>query len=87
MTGDRTAYDVVVVGGGIAGLSAAISATEAGARVALLDRATEQESGGNTRYTEAYMRMISRYGRFVIGSPGNCLYPVARFLMMREGSS
>lgn len=59
MTREHTAYDVVVVGGGIAGLSAAISATEAGARVALLDRATEQESGGNTRYTEAYMRMKS----------------------------
>lgn len=59
MTLEHTAYDVVVVGGGIAGLSAAISAAETGARVALLDRATEQESGGNTRYTEAYMRMKS----------------------------
>jgi tricarballylate dehydrogenase len=52
-------YDVIVVGGGIAGLSAALSATEGGARVALLDRATEQETGGNTRYTEAYLRMKS----------------------------
>ena len=52
-------YDVIVVGGGIAGLSAALSATENGARVALLDRATEQETGGNTRYTEAYLRMKS----------------------------
>lgn len=50
-------YDVVVVGGGIAGLAAAISATEDGARVALLDRATAEETGGNTRYTEAYLRM------------------------------
>jgi len=31
-------YDVVVVGGGVAGLSAACSAAEAGARVALLER-------------------------------------------------
>ncbi|MGW1547261.1 FAD-dependent oxidoreductase [Streptomyces sp. NPDC002346] len=53
------AYDVVVAGSGIAGLSAAISARESGARVALLDRATEEESGGNTRYTEAYLRMKS----------------------------
>jgi tricarballylate dehydrogenase len=52
-----TAYDVVVVGGGIAGLSAALSAVENGARVALLDRATAKETGGNTRYTEAYLRM------------------------------
>lgn len=52
-----TAYDVVVVGGGIAGLSAALSAAEAGAQVAILDRATANETGGNTRYTEAYLRM------------------------------
>ena len=44
-------YDVVVVGGGVAGLSAACSAAENGARVALLERATEAETGGNTRYT------------------------------------
>lgn len=55
--GERTAYDVVVVGGGIAGLSAALSASEAGARVAILERATAKETGGNTRYTEAYLRM------------------------------
>ena len=53
------AYDVVVVGGGIAGLSAAISACENGARVALLERSVEAETGGNTRYTEAYLRMKS----------------------------
>lgn len=52
-------YDVVVVGGGVAGLSAACSAGEHGARVALIDRATEAESGGNTRYTEAFLRMRS----------------------------
>ncbi|WP_270889329.1 FAD-dependent oxidoreductase [Pedococcus sp. 5OH_020] len=52
-------YDVVVVGGGIAGLSAAVSAAGVGARVGLLDRASEAETGGNTRYTEAYLRMRS----------------------------
>lgn len=52
-------YDVVVVGGGVAGLSAACSAAETGARVALLERSTEAETGGNTRYTEAFLRMQS----------------------------
>ncbi|HTW13734.1 MAG TPA: FAD-dependent oxidoreductase [Nocardioides sp.] len=52
-------YDVVVVGGGVAGLAAAVSAAEAGARVAVLERSTEAETGGNTRYTEAFLRMRS----------------------------
>jgi tricarballylate dehydrogenase len=52
-------FDVVVVGSGIAGLSAALSARQAGASVALVERATQDESGGNTRYTEAFLRMKS----------------------------
>ena len=50
-------FDVVVVGCGIAGLSAAVSAAEAGAKVAILERAAVEERGGNTRWTEAFMRM------------------------------
>jgi tricarballylate dehydrogenase len=50
-------FDVVVVGSGIAGLASAISALEAGARVAVVERSTQEESGGNTRYTEAFLRM------------------------------
>ena len=53
-------FDVVVVGSGIAGLSAAVSALEAGARVAVLERATREERGGNTRYTESFWRMRDR---------------------------
>ena len=52
-------YDVIVVGCGIAGLSAAVSALEAGARVVLLERAPKEERGGNTRYTESFWRMRS----------------------------
>ena len=54
-----TSYDVIVVGCGIAGLSAAVSAQEAGAKVALLERAPREERGGNTRYTESFWRMRS----------------------------
>ncbi|WP_116083575.1 FAD-dependent oxidoreductase [Tropicimonas sp. IMCC34011] len=52
-------YDLIVAGCGIAGLSAAVSAAETGARVAVLERATPDERGGNTRWTEAFMRMKS----------------------------
>lgn len=52
-------YDVVVIGTGIAGMSAALAASDQGARVAVLERATKEESGGNTRYTEAFLRMRS----------------------------
>ena len=52
-------YDVVVVGAGVAGLAAACAAAESGARVAVLERSTEAETGGNTRYTEAFLRMAS----------------------------
>ena len=51
--------DVVVVGAGIAGLTAALSARENGATVAVIDRAAPAQAGGNTRYTEAYLRMKS----------------------------
>lgn len=52
-------YQAVVVGAGIAGLSAAVTLAEAGCSVVLIDRATAEESGGNTRYTEAFLRMKS----------------------------
>jgi tricarballylate dehydrogenase len=49
--------DLVVVGCGIAGCSAAAAATQKGLAVVMLERATREEYGGNTRYTEANFRM------------------------------
>ncbi|HKI97840.1 MAG TPA: FAD-dependent tricarballylate dehydrogenase TcuA [bacterium] len=44
-------YDVMVVGGGNAGLCAAITAREAGARVLLVEHAPRAMRGGNSRHT------------------------------------
>ena len=49
--------DVVVVGCGIAGMSAAVTALQAGLGVTQLERAPEDDFGGNSRWTEAYLRM------------------------------
>jgi len=59
VSGDATSFDVVVVGCGIAGLSAAATALQAGAKVAIVERAPKEERGGQTRYTEALLRMKS----------------------------
>jgi tricarballylate dehydrogenase len=48
---------VVVVGGGNAGLCAAISAAQHGAAVTLLERAPVAKAGGNTAFTAGAMRV------------------------------
>jgi len=54
---------LVVIGQGAAGLAAALAAAEAARglpiNIALLEKASEDEAGGNTRWTPAYMRMAA----------------------------
>ncbi|MDX1431922.1 MAG: FAD-dependent tricarballylate dehydrogenase TcuA [Gammaproteobacteria bacterium] len=50
--------DVVVVGAGNAALCAALSAREQGAEVVVLERAPEDERGGNSRFTAGAMRVV-----------------------------
>ncbi|MGI8927546.1 MAG: FAD-dependent tricarballylate dehydrogenase TcuA [Tepidiformaceae bacterium] len=53
----RYPFEVAVVGGGVAGLCAAISARESGAGdVVLLEKAPRDARGGNTRFADAQMR-------------------------------
>ena len=49
-------YDVIVVGKGNAALCAALSAQEHGAKVLMLEAASEDEHGGNSRFAGGVMR-------------------------------
>ena len=57
MTQRDVAWDVIVVGGGNAALCAALAAREKCERVLVLERAPEEESGGNSRFTAGAMRV------------------------------
>ncbi len=59
----KTVKNLLVVGQGAAGLAAALAAAQAARgsdlRVTLVDKAAEEEAGGNTRWSPSYMRMAS----------------------------
>ena len=62
-------WDVVVVGGGNAALAAALSASDAGSRVLLLERAPRHMRGGNTRHTRN-LRCVHEQDRYNTGAYG-----------------
>lgn len=51
-------YDVIVVGGGNAAFCAALAAQDQGASVLVLERAPQEESGGNSRFTAGAIRVV-----------------------------
>jgi tricarballylate dehydrogenase len=60
-------FDVLVVGGGNAGLCAAITARRAGARVLLLESATKDFRAGNSRHTRDIRYMHRAATQYVTG--------------------
>jgi tricarballylate dehydrogenase len=64
----QTPWDVVVIGGGNAGLVAALTANDSGARVLMLERSPRQLRGGNTRHTRD-IRCVRSDGAAASGYP------------------
>src|SRR5262245_4440456 len=63
-------YDVLVIGGGNAGLCAAICARRAGARVLIIESAIKDFRGGNSRHTRDIRYMHRARTQYVTGAYG-----------------
>ena len=51
-------WDVIVIGGGNAAFCAALAAQERDLKILMLERAPEEESGGNSRFTAGAFRIV-----------------------------
>jgi phytoene dehydrogenase-like protein len=58
---ENTAFDVVVVGGGLAGLACAIRCAEQGIGVAVLERGTDELYACNSRFANGFINVGSEY--------------------------
>ncbi len=56
--GEKTKVDVLIVGAGLAGLAAGLTARQRGASVRVIERAPQAERGGNTRFSNGAMRAV-----------------------------
>ena len=65
---ERELYDVAVLGGGNAGLCAALTAREAGARVIVFESAPRHFRGGNSRHTRNFRCMHTEPGHLLTDS-------------------
>jgi tricarballylate dehydrogenase len=61
-------YDVIVIGGGNAALSAALTARDVGARVLVVERAPKFYRGGNSRHTRDFRIMHEGPNDFMMSS-------------------
>jgi tricarballylate dehydrogenase len=68
MTNPAQRCDVLVIGGGNAGLCAALTARRAGARVLVLESATKDFRGGNSRHTRDIRYMHPTATEYVTGA-------------------
>src|SRR5436309_14492741 len=67
MSDRKSPVDVLVIGGGNAGLCAALTARRAGARVLLLESATKDFRGGNSRHTRNIRAMHKAATSYLTG--------------------
>ena len=70
MTDEKGSVDVVVIGGGNAGMCAAICARRAGARVLVIESAIKDFRGGNSRHTRDIRYMHRGATEYVTGAYG-----------------